>query len=341
MRARYLTSRLLIVTVTVAGCAQNSSSDRQRPGFEVIAHRGVHPYYYGEHEIDRRTGCSATLLREAKPSLIENTLSSMDSAFHVGADRIEIDLHRTSDHRLVVFHDARLECRTNGRGSPESFTLARLKELDAGYGYTSDGKAFPFRGRGVGQIPSLREVLIAFPEGRFLLDDKVGAPEMIARELAGFPVETQHRISYWGPVSRYEAIRSEVPAIGWRLMTLTDMEACRNALVLRLNIGAMPAVCRGGALILPTSALRRWIVRSVLGWPERFLAKVHQAGGMVFVETDSLEEAVMLRNDGVDGILTDRIEVLGPALKTDARPLLKREASTPQRAFVVPPNEEL
>ena len=300
----------------VVGCAQDSALSA-RPAIEIIAHRGVHPYYYGEHDIDRATGCSATLIREAKPALIENTIPSMASAFRAGADRIEIDLHRSRDHHLVVFHDARLECRTNGRGTPESYTLAQLKELDVGHRYTSDGRTFALRGQGIGQLPSFREVLVAFPHGRFLLDDKAGSPEMIARELVDFPVEVRHRISYWGPASRYETIRATLPEIGWRLMTFTDMRTCRSALIRRLNIGALPQACRHGVLILPSSSLRSWLGRLFLGWPGRFLSKVHEAGGMVFVETDSLDEAIELRNVGVDGIMTDRIEVLGPALRAD------------------------
>ncbi len=52
-------------------------------------------------------------------------------------------------------------------------TLAELKALDIGYGYTADGgNTFPFRGQGVGLMPSLDEVLARFPDKRFLINIK-------------------------------------------------------------------------------------------------------------------------------------------------------------------------
>ena len=56
-------------------------------------------------------------------------------------------------------------------------TLADLKTLDVGYGYTADGgKTFPFRHKGVGLMPSLDEVIAAFPGKRFLIHIKSNDP---------------------------------------------------------------------------------------------------------------------------------------------------------------------
>ena len=52
------------------------------------------------------------------------------------------------------------------------------KNIDIGYGYTADqGATYPFRGKGVGLIPSLDEVLEAFPDGSFLIHIKSTDPE--------------------------------------------------------------------------------------------------------------------------------------------------------------------
>ena len=51
--------------------------------------------------------------------------------------------------------------------------MAELRPLDVGYGYTADGgQTFPFRGKGVGLMPSLSEVLAAFPDQRLLINVK-------------------------------------------------------------------------------------------------------------------------------------------------------------------------
>jgi glycerophosphoryl diester phosphodiesterase len=70
----------------------------------------------------------------------------MRAAFNAGADVVEIDVHPTNDGHFAVIHDWTLDCRTNGRGVTRKHSLAELKTLDAGYGYTADGgKTFPFR----------------------------------------------------------------------------------------------------------------------------------------------------------------------------------------------------
>lgn len=50
--------------------------------------------------------------------------------------------------------------------------MAELRALDVGYGYSADGKTFPFRGMGIGLLPTLNEVFEAFPNGSFLINFK-------------------------------------------------------------------------------------------------------------------------------------------------------------------------
>ena len=68
---------------------------------------------------------------------------------------------------MVAFHDWTVDCRTQGHGSVRKLSLAELKKLDAGYGYTPDGgKTHPLRGKGIGGIPTVEEVLREVPRMR-------------------------------------------------------------------------------------------------------------------------------------------------------------------------------
>jgi glycerophosphoryl diester phosphodiesterase len=50
-------------------------------------------------------------------------------------------------------------------------SAAAWRAIDIGHGYTADGGAtFPFRGKGVGLMPSLSEMLAAFPGRAFLIN---------------------------------------------------------------------------------------------------------------------------------------------------------------------------
>ncbi len=46
----------------------------------------------------------------------ENTMLSFRKAIEAGADILEMDVHLTSDNKLVVFHDDTLERMTSGEG---------------------------------------------------------------------------------------------------------------------------------------------------------------------------------------------------------------------------------
>jgi glycerophosphoryl diester phosphodiesterase len=81
----------------------------------------------------------------------ENTLASFQRAVELGAGFIETDLHLTRDARFVAIHDATLERTTNGRGNVHDFTLAELRERDAGMWFDRE-----FMGM---QIPTLEEIL--------------------------------------------------------------------------------------------------------------------------------------------------------------------------------------
>ncbi len=107
----------------------------------------------------------------------ENTMEAFLSAYKMGVDVIETDVHLSKDGVVVIWHDETLERNTNGTGRIEEHTLEELKSYDAGYTFTTDGgKTFPFRGKGV-QLCTLDEALKACPAQRFNVDLKtLGEP---------------------------------------------------------------------------------------------------------------------------------------------------------------------
>ena len=180
---------LLALPVLAAFVYLNNTSFFAEPvGAEpvLLAHRGVGQAYELRGLTDQTW--TASLAREPEHEYLENTIPAMSAAFAYGADIIEFDVHRTSDDRFAVFHDWTLECRANGTGRTRDHSLAVLQALDIGYGYTPDGgKTWPLRGKGVGLMPSLAEVLAAFPDRDFIINIKSDTPEegdMLATRLA-------------------------------------------------------------------------------------------------------------------------------------------------------------
>lgn len=106
---------------------------------------------------------------------------AFQNAVRWGVDALEIDIHASRDGVLVVAHDPVVDRVSNGHGAIRDKTLAELREYDFGYQWTADhGRTFPFRGQGV-TIPTLEELLAAFPQMWINVDIKQTDPPIVPR----------------------------------------------------------------------------------------------------------------------------------------------------------------
>jgi len=110
-----------------------------------------------------------------------NTIHAFQRATELGVDILEMDIHLTKDGTLVVRHDPTVDATTDGSGLIADLTLGEIKALDAGYTWTADkGQTFPYRERGI-TIPTLEEVLSAFPNMRLNIDIKPEDPTIVPK----------------------------------------------------------------------------------------------------------------------------------------------------------------
>ena len=286
--------------------------------FELVAHRGVHQTF-PLRDLTAAT-CTATLINPPPHTFLENTIPSMTEAFARGATAVELDIHRTADDHLVVFHDWTLDCRTDGSGITNEQTLAYLKRLDISYSYTADGgQTFPLRGKGVGMMPTLPEVLAAFPDQRFVINNKDGGPEtaaLLIDLLATLPKEQRERLYYWGGES-YAVIHERTPDVQKYIFDVREVRACfADYLVRMLVTGSLSDTCRQHVIGIPFGMLG-----SIPGWPNLILARAHQAGARVFItDVDTEAQLDAVKHLPIDGVQTNRIEVIGPLLADRTTP---------------------
>lgn len=110
----------------------------------------------------------------------ENTIVSFRKAIELGADWVELDVHRSKDGQLIVIHDATLDRTTNGTGPVSSMTFEEIRALDAGSWF---GEAFAGE-----KVPSLAEVIVGINGERKLLIEikwpEEGLYEGLGREVA-------------------------------------------------------------------------------------------------------------------------------------------------------------
>jgi glycerophosphoryl diester phosphodiesterase len=246
----------------------------------VIAHRGVYQTF--DHKgLDRFTGCTATRIYKPVHPFLENTIPSIREAFRLGADMVEIDVAPTRDGQVAVFHDWTVHCRTNGHGETRELTLAELKSLDIGYGYTFDGgRTFPFRGRGIGLMPSLEEVLHAFPGKRLLINFKSKDPaeaDAIADAFRRAGVTIGDTYAFYGGSERLRARMRRLAPQAW----IFDARACSLAYLKWGWTGHVPDACRNDAIGVPVN-----LRHLAWGWPDLFLARMRRAGAGVILFGD-------------------------------------------------------
>ena len=282
------------------------------PEFEIIAHRGVHQNFPSDNLTNET--CTATRIYPLTHRFIENTIPGIGEAFKDGATIVELDIHPTSDGHMVVFHDWGLDCRTDGHGVTHDHTLAELKKLDVGYGYTPDGgKTYPLRGSGVGMMPTLEEVLAAFPDRKLIVhqkDTSIRTVEILAAIADKLPEEQRKRLYWYGAPLPYAKLRQLAPAVTKQFPFPSEMRECAKSELSRLGFGELPLACHLSSMGIPARYL--WLVP---GWPNDFLGKSAAAHVPFYVtEVDSAEEAKKLGQLPIDGIMTNRIEVIGPII---------------------------
>jgi glycerophosphoryl diester phosphodiesterase len=223
----------------------------------------------------------------------ENTLPAFDAAVRRGADAVELDVRLTADGAPVVIHDATLDRTTDRTGPLAALTLAELRAVDAGWHFTRDlGRTHPYRGREV-RVPTLGEVLWAFPKLSILVEIKEAtAQEAVRRVLlqedaaARCVVASEHRealLAFDDPPFVRGASAPEISAL-YRAALLR-----RRVVSPRYRMLSVPLRYRG--LPVPTSG---------------FVAAARANGCAVHVWTvDSPDTARRLWRRGVSGIVTN------------------------------------
>lgn len=223
----------------------------------------------------------------------ENTIESFRQAVALGVDALELDVHLSGDGHVVVIHDPTLDRTTDGSGRVGRMSLAEIRQADAGARFTRDhGLTWPYRGQGI-TVPTLDEVLSAFPDTPLLIELKTGAGSDATRALI-----ERHRAEE----------RCVVASFDWRAT-----EAFRGTRILRgaSRRDTARLLWRAAARIPPAS-----VDFDVMSMPPRhrglplpvggYAAILEPLGVPVHIWTvDDAREAEALRRRGVRGIISN------------------------------------
>ena len=321
-RKRRWTALFVLLAFAAFAYLNNSSlfvrADDRAP--LLLAHRGMAQTFPMEG-IENDT-CTAERIYPPEHDFLENTIPSIEEAFRLGADVVEFDVHLTKDKQFAVFHDWTLDCRTDFAGTTGDYTMEELRAADIGHGYTADGgQTYPFRGTGVGMMPSLTEVLDRFPDKELLINVKSSDPEegrLLAGSLSKLPEERRRLLSVYGGDEPIAALKAELPDV--RVMSKATIKACLLPYVAIGWTGIAPSACKGTQLHVPEK-IAPWL----WGWPRTFVARMEEAdtrvvlvggdGSEFSTGFDTVEDTARLPREFAGVLWTNRIDRIAPVYK--------------------------
>lgn len=229
----------------------------------------------------------------------ENTLEAFRGAIGTGLHYIETDVHRTRDGAIVIHHDSTLDRTTDGTGPIKERTLAELQTLDAGYWFTTDGRTYPYRGKGL-RIPTFEEALELGDDIHFNVELKQREPSMVN--------EFWQLIQEHGLEDRVLVAAEQDPiAKAFRDISRGRVATSASKREVTWFWGAVRA--RLSRWVNPPFDALQVPVRSgpLTVVEPRFIEAAHRAGVQVHVWTiDEEPEMRRLLELGVDGLMTDR-----------------------------------
>lgn len=235
---------------------------------------------------------------------IENSLKAFRNAMDLGYRYLETDVHATADGEVVAFHDTLLDRVTDRTGAISTLEYAELREGRIG---------------GSEPIPTLRELLEELPEARFNIDIK--ADDALAPTLA---VLREHDALDRVLIASFSDRR--IKQVRRLLGPGVATSAGQNETTLERLLPRGPRRIRTPAPALQVPARHRIRGRTLHIPTRAFIEGAHRLGKHVHVwfhdwDDESPEELHRLLDLGVDGIVSDRIDVLADVLAERGRPL--------------------
>jgi glycerophosphoryl diester phosphodiesterase len=223
---------------------------------------------------------------------LENTLAAFRHAVGLGYTYLETDVHVTRDGVLLAFHDAVLDRVTDQRGEIAGLTQREVRKALVG---------------GREAVPTLAELFDAFPDARFNIDLKSdGAVPVLADFIAAR--EAWDRVLV-GSFSRRRTARFRELTGGRVPTSATPSQIAAFRLIPSARLAALVAGRGGIALQIPHR--RKRLVVATPG----LVRRAHAAGRHVHVWTvDEAVEMGVLLDRGVDGLFTDRTDILKAVL---------------------------
>jgi glycerophosphoryl diester phosphodiesterase len=236
---------------------------------------------------------------------LENTMAAFRRAVDLGYRYLETDVHATRDGRLVAFHDTVLDRTTDARGAIADLTWREVRRARVG---------------GTEPVPLLSDVFEEWPDVRVNIDVKADtALEPTLRTVAEHGATDRVCIGSFSE----RRLRAARRALGPGVATAAGQV---GTALLRFSPGALSRLLHTPAPVLQIPAHHRLRGRTITLVTPGLVRRAHHLGKHVHVwfhswSREDAHEMHRLLDLGVDGIVTDHIDVLRDVLAERGLPL--------------------
>ena len=170
----------------------------------------------------------------------ENTLEAIELALRMGADGIELDVHRTRDGKLVVIHDETVDRTSNGSGYVKDMTCAELKKLDFSNGFEK------YRGA---RIPTLKEVYGMLRSTQALINVEIKCDRIIYSSFNHYMLMECRKAA---PSARIGLLYGEALYNAWEYAHMLGADALHPPYTVALQAPGFIRNCRNARIAINT-----------------------------------------------------------------------------------------
>ncbi len=225
---------------------------------------------------------------------LENTLTAFRNAVRLGYTHLETDVHVTSDGQLIAFHDDRLDRVTDGTGLIKDLPWSEVRQAKI---------------HGHERIPLLTEVLEELPGVKLNVDLKAPGTAEPTWEV----IRSRGLVDDFCVGSFSQRVITRFRRLSRGRVATAASQPGTAAMVLAPGWVSALLRTRADVFQVPTEFTTRGRTVSIV--TRKLVELAHRHGKQVHVWTiDDADEMERLLDLGVDGIVSDQIDVLKQVL---------------------------